>query len=102
MCKYCKIKQSDIPNLFSHMRSHIANGINMECPFSNCSLTFQNKDSFKSHVRRSHYTKAVGYECVLNTNNDVVSITFDIDKTSYLEIPSNSNSNLISSENFQK
>lgn len=100
MCKFCKIKQSDIPNLLSHMRSHIANGIPMECPFTNCTLTFQNTDSFKSHVRRSHYTKAVGYESVFNMNNNVVPITFDIVEPSYLEIPSNSDSNPISGKIF--
>ena len=51
---FCQHECSDIQELLAHLRSHITSGLNVPCPFEDCTKTFTNKKSFSSHLSRYH------------------------------------------------
>lgn len=86
---------------FSHLRRRILQGLNVDCPYLNCSSSFTNKSSFTSHLTRNH--KHQSHESFRNvqvstndSNSTLTNVVSDNDKN--LEI--NSNSEL--SENSQQ
>lgn len=49
-----KLSFSSSKSFFTHLKSHIVNGVKIECPYNNCSVKFGTKSSFTSHLSRYH------------------------------------------------
>lgn len=50
----CSVKCNDIRGLLLHLKSHIAEGKTVSCPFRHCKKTFTVKSTFTSHMSRKH------------------------------------------------
>lgn len=55
-CRFsnCQKKCENISDLFAHLRSHIQEGEEINCPFPDCSAKYRVISSFSSHVSRYH------------------------------------------------
>ncbi|XP_071943870.1 uncharacterized protein [Antedon mediterranea] len=59
MFDFCRSKCSDVKDLISHLKTHIASGLKVDCPFDQCTGNFGKKSSFSSHISRCHMNYSV-------------------------------------------
>ena len=52
--EWCGKKCIDYKSLIKHLKSHIRENIEIECPFPNCSSAYNKVSSFSSHLTRMH------------------------------------------------
>lgn len=50
----CSAVCSNPQELFKHLKGHIDSGLDIQCPFLNCTCKFRNKSTFSSHISRKH------------------------------------------------
>lgn len=56
---FCSYTCSELPLLFSHLKSHIKDGVEVTCPFRACGKKFKVKSTFSSHLSRTHRNNSV-------------------------------------------
>ena len=59
----CKKLCDSYEDLVKHMKVHIRQGINVQCPYVNCSASYSVVSSFSSHISRNHCssTRSIEY-----------------------------------------
>ena len=55
----CTLNCANLQNLLSHLREHLSNNEDIQCPFSGCCKIFVKKSSFSSHLSRCHKNYSV-------------------------------------------
>ena len=76
----CQKKLKTRALLISHLRQHIKDGENIECPFINCVKTFHNLNTFAVHLTRIHNDSNSRLKITYNDNdndNDIPLNDFD-------------------------
>ena len=57
---FCSVSCDDLKSLFCHLKTHIAEGTKVTCPFRLCNKTFSVKSTFTSHLSRNHKSSSEG------------------------------------------
>ena len=51
---FCQFQHNNASELITHIKSYIADGIEIACPFKDCDLHFKVESTFRSHLHRKH------------------------------------------------
>jgi len=67
---------TDMNNVLSHLRSHLAKGELVRCPFEKCDKNFSLRSSFTAHVSRNHRTSTFAQLRIMDTLSEHPSSAF--------------------------
>ena len=69
-CIFCQEQFADLTDIFRHLKTHIRDGNEIECPFRNCQSRYRVVSSFSSHLARFH--EGNSFEMILKP--DIVGV----------------------------